>query len=60
MVVAGKLEDLAINPNELIEYKILATQARGQEYSVEGAYNGSEVRCQKVIFSNERYSIWSS
>ena len=43
MVVAGKMEDFGINPDELIEYKILATQAMGQQYSILGAYNGSEV-----------------
>lgn len=44
MVVAGKLETyMANNPNELIEYQILATQAFGNQYFVEGTYNGSEV-----------------
>lgn len=43
MVVAGKLETyMANNPNELIEYQILATQAFGNQYFVEGTYNGSE------------------
>ena len=29
--------------NKLIEYEIHATQAQGHEYSVAGAYNGTEV-----------------
>lgn len=37
MVVAGR------SARELVEYEIVATQASGREYAVEGAYNGSEV-----------------
>lgn len=49
MVVAGKMEDLGLNPDELIEYKILATQALGQQYSILGAYNGSEVISNSIF-----------
>ena len=60
MVVAGKMEDLGINPDELIEYKILATQAMGQQYSILGAYNGSEVISKRgltFLFCQDAYAL---